>query len=229
MYENTYYPQETLRRALTTSFVWMALGLLVTAATSYLCYSTGWYLWMLTSMPMIGLLLFIVQIGLVFAFQSAMQRSTATGIKVLFMVYAVTFGISLTSLLYTNSQAQLTAAFLISAVYFICLAFIGLTTKKNLNSIGMICVIGLTVLIISQAVMLLFGVSFDTRMISIVGLLLFTGITAWDIQRMNKILYLSNGDVVSQEKIAIYMALELYLDFLNIFLYILRLLGYNRD
>ena len=84
-------------------------------------------------------------------------------------------------------------------------------------------------LIISQAVMLLFGVSFDTRMISIVGLLLFTGITAWDIQRMNKILYLSNGDVVSQEKIAIYMALELYLDFLNIFLYILRLLGYNRD
>ena len=75
----------------------------------------------------------------------------------------------------------------------------------------------------------LFGVSFDTRMISIVGLLLFTGITAWDIQRMNKILYLSNGDVVSQEKIAIYMALELYLDFLNIFLYILRLLGYNRD
>jgi hypothetical protein len=66
-------------------------------------------------------------------------------------------------------------------------------------------------------------------MISIVGLLLFTGITAWDIQRMNKILYLSNGDVVSQEKIAIYMALELYLDFLNIFLYILRLLGYNRD
>ena len=84
-------------------------------------------------------------------------------------------------------------------------------------------------MIISQAVMLLFGVSFDTRMISIVGLLLFTGITAWDIQRMNKILYLSNGDVVSQEKIAIYMALELYLDFLNIFLYILRLLGYNRD
>ena len=98
MFENTYYPQETLRKALTTSFVWMALGLLVTAATSYLCYSTGWYLWMLTSMPMIGLLLFIVQIGLVFAFQSAMQRSTATGIKVLFMVYAVTFGISLTSL-----------------------------------------------------------------------------------------------------------------------------------
>ena len=93
----------------------------------------------------------------------------------------------------------------------------------------MICVIGLTVLIISQAVMLLFGVSFDTRMISIVGLLLFTGITAWDIQRMNKILYLSNGDVVSQEKIAIYMALELYLDFLKIFLYILRLLVYNRD
>lgn len=65
-------------------------------------------------------------------------------------------------------------------------------------------------------------------MISIVGLLLFTELQP-DIQRMNKILYLSNGDVVSQEKIAIYMALELYLDFLNIFLYILCLLGYNRD
>ena len=229
MLENSYYSSQTLRKSITTSFIWMTFGLLITAATSFLCYTSGWYLWMLTTMPMLCFLLLIVQIGLVFAFQSAMRRTTSTGIKILFIIYAVTLGISLTSILYVYSTGVITLAFLISAIYFACLAFIGLTTKRNLTSIGTLCFVGLFVLVISQLVMMLFKVSFDTRLISIVGLLLFTGITAWDIQRMNKLLQLSDGDVVTTEKIAIFMALELYLDFINIFLYILQLLGYNKD
>ena len=76
---------------------------------------------------------------------------------------------------------------------------------------------------------MLFHVTYSVRLYSIVGLILFTGITAWDVQRMNKILMITSSQAVEQEKIAIYFALQLYLDFLNIFLYILQLLGLHSD
>ncbi len=78
-------------------------------------------------------------------------------------------------------------------------------------------------------ILMLFGFNMNTRLISIVGLLLFTGITAWDVQRTNQLMANTSG--MTQEKFAIFMALELYLDFINIFLYVLRLLGMssNRD
>ena len=85
--------------------------------------------------------------------------------------------------------------------------------------------VGLFVLIITQCFMMLFRVNMDIRLISIIGLLIFTGITAWDVQRMNRLLIQSDGSVIEQEKIAIFMALQLYLDFLNIFLRILQLIG----
>ena len=78
---------------------------------------------------------------------------------------------------------------------------------------------------ITQCFMMLFRVSMDVRLLSIITLLIFTGITVWDVQRMNRLLIQSDGSVVAQDKIAIFMALQLYLDFLNIFLRILQLIG----
>lgn len=229
MYENYYYPQEILRKSITKTFAWMTLGLLVTAITSYFCYSTGWYLYLIYKIPMMSLIFMLLQIGLVIAFQAAMYRANSTGMKVLFLVHSFTMGISLTSILFVYSSGVITVAFLISALYFACLALVGMTTKKDLTNIGVVCVTGLLVMVLSQAIMMLFRVSIDTRMISIIGLLIFTGITAWDMQRMNKLLVMNDGDVITSEKISIFMALELYLDFINIFLYVLRLLGRNRD
>ena len=94
---------------------------------------------------------------------------------------------------------------------------------KNFDLISVIA--GLFVLIITQCFMMLFRVSMDVRLLSIVALLIFTGITVWDVQRMNRLLIQSDGSVVAQDKIAIFMALQLYLDFLNIFLRILQLIG----
>ena len=85
--------------------------------------------------------------------------------------------------------------------------------------------VGLFVLIITQLFMMLFRTSMDVRLLSIITLLIFTGITVWDVQRMNRLLIQSDGSVVAQDKIAIFMALQLYLDFLNIFLRILQLIG----
>lgn len=125
---------------------------------------------------------------------------------------------------YVYSAGQIAAAFGISAIYFACLAVIGKTTKMDLSKVGNICLIGLIAMIFSQFFFMLFRVGMDVRLWSVIGLLLFTGLTAWDIQKMN---YMLNG--YEDEKISIYMALQLYLDFLNIFLYILRLLGRRDD
>lgn len=228
MYENYYYPQETLQKSLSRSFLWMTFGLLVTAVTSYFCYTSGWFLWMIGSIPMFSLILILLQFGLVFGFQASMYRTGTTGMKVLFLLYAFTLGISLSSLLFYYTLNVIAIAFVVSAIYFACLAFIGLTTKKDLTKIGMLCIVALFVMLISQVFMILFRIPGDVRVLSIVGLLIFTGLTAWDMQRMNRLLVSSSGDVVAAEKISIFMAFELYLDFINIFLYILRLLG-NRN
>ena len=124
---------------------------------------------------------------------------------------------------------MIATAFGISALYFLCLTFIGFTTKKDLSKLGTICMVGIFVIIFSQLLFMLFHVTYSARLYSIVGLILFTGITAWDVQRMNKILMITSSQAVEQEKIAIYFALQLYLDFLNIFLYILQLLGLHSD
>ena len=145
--------------------------------------------------------------------------------KVMLVLYAICMGVSLTSIGYVYDVATIGTAFLVSAVYFISLAVIGTTSKKDFTSFGSLCMIGLFVLIITQCFMMLFRVSMDVRLLSIVTLLIFTGITVWDVQRMNRLLIQSDGSVVAQDKIAIFMALQLYLDFLNIFLRILQLIG----
>ena len=89
--------------------------------------------------------------------------------------------------------------------------------------------VGIFVIIFSQLLFMLLHVTYSVRLYYIVGLILFTGITAWDVQRMNKILMITSSQAVEQEKIAIYFALQLYLDFLNIFLYIHQLLGLHSD
>ncbi len=142
------------------------------------------------------------------------------------VLYAICMGVSLTSIGYVYDVATIGTAFLVSVQFtFISLAVIGTTSKKDFTSFGSLCMIGLFVLIITQCFMMLFRVSMDVRLVSILTLLIFTGITVWDVQRMNRLLIQSDGSVVAQDKIAIFMALQLYLDFLNIFLRILQLIG----
>ncbi|EOS60950.1 hypothetical protein C815_00960 [Firmicutes bacterium M10-2] len=209
------------RRGLLKTYTWMFFGLLLTAATSYLMYTTGLY-YSLIRGP-IPLLLVLIQFGIAFGFSAALNRATSSTMKLLFVIFAITMGISLTSIGIVYSLGTIFVAFLVSAVYFACLIFIGMTTKRDLSSFGTICLGALVALIITQAILMLFRFNMNTRLISIVGLLIFTGLTAWDVQRANQLM--SNTSGMTQEKFAIFMALELYLDFINIFLYILRLLG----
>ena len=223
MYSQNYSSSQIQTNSLYKVYAWMMVGLGITAITSALLYVSGAFLFLI-QIPMMSILLFLVQIGLTIAMSRNLSRDTSSSsMKTMFIIYSLTMGINMTSLAYCYSAGQIGAAFGISAIYFACLAIIGKTTRMDLSKIGNICLIGLIAMIVSQVFFMIFRVSMDVRFWSIIGLLLFTGLTAWDIQKMN---YLMNG--YEDEKISIYMALQLYLDFLNIFLYILQLIG-NRD
>ena len=223
MYTNNY-SNSVSTNSLYKVYSWMMVGLGITAITSALLYASGIFMFII-QIPMISLLLFIVQISLTISMGRQLSRNTpASSMKTMFIVYSLTMGITMTSLAYCYSAGQIAAAFGISAIYFACLAIIGKTTKMDLSKVGNICLIGLIAMIFSQFFFMNFRVSMDVRLWSVIGLMLFTGLTAWDIQKMN---YMLNG--YEDEKISIYMALQLYLDFLNIFLYILRLLGRRDD
>lgn len=223
MYSNNY-SNSVSTNSLYKVYSWMMVGLCITAITSALLYASGIFMFII-QIPMISLLLLIVQISLTISMGRQLSRNTPVStMKTMFIIYSLTMGINMTSLAYCYSAGQIAAAFGISAIYFACLAIIGKTTKMDLSKVGNICLIGFVAMIFSQLFFMLFRVSMDVRLWSVIGLLLFTGLTAWDIQKMN---YMLNG--YEDEKISIYMALQLYLDFLNIFLYILQLVGRRDD
>lgn len=216
-----------VQRSILEAYGWMFGGLLLTGLVALLCARTGFILQMLYSFPALTWILPVIQIGIALGFSFSMNSASSTVLKVLFLIYAGTMGISLSTLFFVYTDGALYLAFFISALYFGCLCIIGFTTKKDLTKLGTIAFAGLVALLISQIVMMIFRVNIDTRLISIAGLLIFTGITAFDVQRLNKTMLYAQGQPVAQKKWAIFFALQLYLDFINIFLYILRLLGSN--
>jgi FtsH-binding integral membrane protein len=215
-----------VRRSVLQAYLWMFAGLLLTALVSYVFYKTGWMLALMQS-PVISILLVVVQLGLAIAFGIAMAKASVQTLGAMFIAYAFTMGISLSSIFYVYTNSVIFAAFLVSALYFGCLAFVGFTTKIDMSRFGPLLMIGLLVLLVSQLIMMLFGVSMSVRLYSIIGLLLFTGITIWDVQRLNTTMLYAQGQPVAQQKWAIFFALQLYLDFINIFMYILQLMGNN--
>lgn len=215
------YTTASLNKAIAKTFIWMAIGLIVTAATSLFCLVSGFWYTLITSVS--PFILVIVQLGLVFWFTASMKSASPAKMKTLFMAYAVSLGLTLNPITLVYSSGLIFVAFMITAIYFASLAIVGLTTQKDLSKLGTLCLVGLFTLIISQLVMMLMHFDMSTRLYSILGLLLFTGLTAWDMQKMKVGLAATDGLI--QEKLSIYMAFEIYLDFINIFLYVLELLG----
>lgn len=226
---SSYLSNDDLQQSLLSMYVWLGIGLLLTAFTSFFMYSTGTFLHVIATAPMISWILILVQFGVAIAFTGMIRKASASLLKVLYLVYAVTLGISLTSLAYTYAIGTIAVAFLVTSVYFGSLVFIGKTTKRDLSKIGTLCLAGLISMIICELIMIIFKVSFMTQFISIIGLLIFTGLTAYDVQRAERLLTTGNGTLVSNDKMSIYMAFQLYLDFINIFLYIVRILGRDNN
>ncbi|WP_438600506.1 Bax inhibitor-1/YccA family protein, partial [Faecalibaculum rodentium] len=123
------YSPDRIRKAVLNSFGWMAGGLVITGAVSAVLYSSGTFLNMLYNVPMLSLILALAQIVLTISITAGIYRMKESTMKVLYVIYAATMGVSLTSLAYVYDLGTIALAFVVSAVYFLCLVAIGYTTK----------------------------------------------------------------------------------------------------
>jgi FtsH-binding integral membrane protein len=208
---------------LTQAFGWMFAGLLLTAGVAVVVQGSEQ---LLEFAFRNFFLLFIAQIALVFVIGLGINRIGATVGLGLFFVYAASLGLTVGLIVFAYTETSVAAAFLSASAMFGGAALYGATTKRSLTGLGGFLSMAVFGLFVAIIVNLFLSSGPLSLIISIIGVLLFTALTAYDVQRI------SSGDLVraygSVEKAAVIGALNLYLDFINIFLFLLRLLG-NRE
>jgi hypothetical protein len=206
---------------LTMAFVWMFVGLLLSAAATYLTMTNPTLLAFTAKNYFI---LFLVEIGFVVAVSAAINRLGAVAALGLFFGFAVLNGLTLGIVVYAYTQAGgwagVTSAFLGASAIFGSAALYGVVTKRDLMRIGGILTMGLIGLLVVMVVNIFLGSSTIDFVIGIAGVGIFTGLTAWDVQRIQRG-YL--GNFRDRESASVVGALALYLDFINLFLMLLRL------
>ena len=219
--------QTTLSQHVYKTFGLMFTGLVITFLTAFVFYQTN-LAYYLASNFVITMALLIAQVGVVISLAGKLHSMNIGTARTMFLAYSVLTGISFSTLGLYYGAASVYLAFGVTAVFFGALTVIGFTTKINMSKFAPALMVGLLTLIAFNILSFFFNLSGMERMICSLGILIFTGITVYDAQKM-KALYMANqGDEEMLRRLSIYSALQLYLDFINIFVYILRLLG-NRD
>ena len=211
------------QQLLTHAFGWMFAGLLLTAGVAAVVQGSE----TLTNFASRNLLLlFIGQLAVVVVISGAIQRINATVALGLFFLYAATLGLTVGLIVQAYTTGSVTVAFLSASAMFGAAAVYGSTTKRSLASLGGILFMGLVGIIVASVLNLFLHSTQVSWIISIVGVVLFTALTAYDVQRIQ------SGDIAaatgSVEKGAVIGALRLYLDFINLFFFLLRLTGGRR-
>jgi len=172
--------------------------------------------------------LVLAPLGLVFALSFGINRLSAGTALMLFFVYAGLLGLSLASIFLVYTGASITRVFFISAATFGAMSLYGYTTQRDLTGIGSFMFMGLIGIIIASLVNIFIQSSAFQFALSVAGVIVFTGLTAWDTQQIKEMYYEGDGSVVAGKK-AIMGALRLYLDFINLFMMLMQLLGDRRN
>lgn len=206
---------------------WMFFGLLVTAVTAYVVASSPALIELVFLNRLVFWGLIIAQLGLVFYLSARvdhMQPITAAG---LFLLYSGLTGVTSAVILLVYTGASIATTFIITAGMFGAMAIFGTVTKRSLAGMGQFLFMGLIGLIIASIVGLFWQSGALQFVISVVGVIVFTGLTAWDAQRLKHMaVSLPDGRVGAY---AVVGALSLYLDFINLFFFLLRFTGSRRD
>ena len=209
---------------LSQAFFWMFVALLITTATGVLVSNLPAST--LNSLLNAWLFIIIGQLAIAFVLGLAIQKLSSTVALLLFFVYAASMGITLGVILISYDVTAIGAAGLSAASIFAAAAVYGAVTKRDLTSLGGILFIGLVGIIVASVVNLFVGWNALNFAISVIGVVIFTGLTAFDVQRIK------NGQLAaftnSMEKGAVLGAFALYLDFVNLFFLLLRLFGGRR-
>ncbi|MFV0423376.1 Bax inhibitor-1 family protein [Oleidesulfovibrio sp.] len=211
-------------------YQWMAAGLGVTAIAAFAVASSPALVQLIFGTPMLPLILMIGLVGLVFYLSARIGTMSAGTATTLFMVYSALNGVVLSSVLLVYAASSVFQAFATAAAMFGAMTIYGLTTKRDLTSMGSFMFMGIIGIIIASIVNIFIGSSMMELVISAVGVIVFTGLTAYDSQQLREMGETAPmDDAVAIRRGTILGALRLYLDFINLFLMLLRLFGGARD
>jgi uncharacterized protein len=209
---------------------WMSLGLFMTAAASLFTVKTPAVMQAVFGNQILLIGLIIVELGLVVGLSAAINRLSAGTATLLFLAYSALNGVTLSVIFVTYSQAAILKAFFVSGGMFGAMSVYGLVTKKDLTSFGSFFFMGLIGIIIASIVNMFIKSAAMDFVISCVGVLVFLGLTAFDTQKLKVMGQMAPADdATAVRRGTILGALTLYLDFINLFLMLLRLFGSNRD
>jgi len=217
---------------LSNVFGWMFLGLMATSGTSWIFANNASLMALLineTGMTGLGWIVMLAPLGLVLLMSFGFQRMSASTMVLVFMGYSILMGMSLSFIFLVYDLGSIAKTFVVTAGMFGAMAFLGYTTKTDLTKFGSILIMALIGIIIASVVnLIIFRSSMVEYLISLLGVLIFTGLTAYDVQKLKRIGASIEHSTEPARKMIIMGALTLYLDFINLFLFLLRFLGNRR-
>ncbi len=206
-------------------YVWMTLALLITGATAYGVATSPGIQMALFSNQLLFWGLIIAEFALVIGISAAINRLSLTTATLMFILYSVINGAMLSSIFLIYTMSSIASVFFITAGTFGVMALIGYTTKKDLTSMGKILFMALIGIIIATVVNIFLKSSGLQMIVSYLGVLIFVGLTAYDSQKIKHMLQMAPDASEASQKLALLGALTLYLDFINLFIYLLRIFG----
>ena len=206
-------------------YVWMTLALVITGVTAYGVATSPGLMMAIATNKLLFWGLIIAEFGLVVAISAAINKLSLTTATLLFVLYSVINGATLSFIFAIYTMSSIASVFFITAGTFAVMAVIGYTTKKDLTSIGKILFMALIGIIIATIVNIFLKSTGLQMIVSYLGVLIFVGLTAYDSQKIKQMLLMAPDAGEGAQKIALLGALSLYLDFVNLFIYLLRIFG----
>lgn len=207
-------------------FSWMFIALAITAVCAYFGQMLiPYYISATGGLNLIGWVVMLSPLALVLIMSARFQKLSFSAMVLLFIAYSILMGLSLSFIFLAYTGTSVVTTFAIASGMFGLMALVGYTTKTDLTRFGSIMIMGLIGIIIASLVNLFIGSSALSYIVSFIGVLVFTGLTAYDVQKLKKI----GGGITypdeNMHKLVIMGALTLYLDFINLFLFLLRFFG----
>lgn len=227
-YTRSYQPSTTLPVLMRKVYTWMALALVITGITAYGVATTPSLIEAIVMNRILFWGLVIAEFGIVIGISRMLHKLSLTTATLMFIAYSVINGATLSIFLLLYTAESIGMVFFITAATFGVMAFIGYITKTDLSKIGNILYMALIGLVIASVVNMFVHSSGFQLILSYVGVIIFVGLTAYDTQKIKLMLNEQSSADESAQKLALLGALSLYLDFVNLFIYLLRILGDRR-
>jgi FtsH-binding integral membrane protein len=209
-------------------YAYMGAGLLLTALTAFLVAHSPTARELIIGHRGVFYGLMVAELLMVIAFSSLARTMSASGAASLFFLYAITNGLTLSVIFLVYTQASIATTFVVTAGTFLGMSLYGYTTKRDLTGVGNFLTMLLWGLILDYVVCMIFHIPASGMVTTALGIIIFVGLTAYDTQKILQLNIIGNAGTEEDTKEAIHGALVLYLDFINLFLYLLRLFGRRR-